>query len=85
MNASTLSEVFSYRQKTGALFDTAGAVEAVREDGFALIPGVLGQSEMAAAREALDRLQLFGLDGSSWSELNKHFKCVFNRDRLWLS
>jgi hypothetical protein len=85
MNASTLSEVFSYRQKTCDLFDTAGAVEAVREDGFALIPGVLGQSEMAAAREALDRLQPFGLDGSSWSELNKHFKCVFNRDRLWLS
>jgi hypothetical protein len=38
MNASTLSEVFSYRQKTYDIFDTAGAVEAVREDGFALIP-----------------------------------------------
>jgi ectoine hydroxylase-related dioxygenase (phytanoyl-CoA dioxygenase family) len=85
MNASKLSEVFSYRQKTYDIFDTAGAVEAVHEDGFALIPGVLGQSEIAAAREALDRLQPFGLDGSSWSELNEHFKCVFNRDRLWLS
>ncbi|MEG4440333.1 hypothetical protein QUB47_16315 [Microcoleus sp. AT9_B5] len=85
MNASTLSEVFSYRQKTCDLFDTAGAVDAVREDGFALIPGVLSASEIAAAREALDRLQPFGLDGSRWSELNHHFKCVFNRDRLWLS
>ncbi|MEG4808766.1 phytanoyl-CoA dioxygenase family protein [Microcoleus sp. F8-D3] len=85
MNATTLSEVFSYRQKTCDLFDTAGAVEAVREDGFALIPGVLSPSEVARTREALDRLQPFGLDGSRWSELNKHFKCVFNRDRLWLS
>ena len=85
MNATTLNEVFNYRQKTCELFDTAGAVEAVREDGFALIPSVLSASEMGEAREALDRLQPFGLDGSSWSELNQHFKCVFNRDRLWLS
>jgi hypothetical protein len=47
MNASTLSEVFSYRQKTYDIFDTAGAVEAVREDGFALIPGVLSPSEVS--------------------------------------
>ena len=47
MNASTLSEVFSYRQKTYDIFDTEGAVEAVREDGFALIPGVLSPSEVA--------------------------------------
>jgi len=85
MNASTLSEVFSYRQKTYDIFDTAGAVKAVREDGFALIPGVLSPSEVVRTREALDRLQPFWLDGSSWSELNHHFKCVFNRDRLWLS
>lgn len=85
MNASSLSEVFSYQQKTCDISDTAGAVAALHEDGFALIPGVLGESEITAAREALDRLQPFGLDGSSWSELNKHFKCVFNRDRLWLS
>ena len=85
MNASTLSEVFSYQQKTCELSDTAGAVESLQEDGFALIPGVLGESEIAIAREALDRLQPFGLDGSNWTELNKHFKCVFNRDRLWLS
>jgi hypothetical protein len=59
MNASTLSEVFSYRQKTYDIFDTAGAVKAVREDGFALIPGVLSPSEVVRTREALDRLQPF--------------------------
>ena len=85
MNASTLSEVFSYRQKTCDLFDTAGLAKALHEDGFALIPGVLSPSEVVQTKEALDRLQPFGLDGSRWSELNKHFKCVFNRDRLWLS
>jgi hypothetical protein len=85
MNASGLKEVFSYRQNTCDLLDTAGLAESVHEDGFALIPGVLSASEVGEAKEALDRLQPFGLDGSSWSELNQHFKCVFNRDRLWLS
>ncbi len=85
MNASGLKEVFSYRQNTCDLWDTAGLAESVHEDGFALIPGVLSASEVGEAKEALDRLQPFGLDGSSWSELNHHFKCVFNRDRLWLS
>lgn len=85
MNTTTAIETFIYRQKTCDLFDTAGMVEALHEDGFALIPGVLSVSEVPMAREALDRLQPFGLDGSSWSELNHHFKCVFNRDRLWLS
>ena len=85
MNASGLKEVFSYRQNTCDLLDTAGLAECVHEDGFALIPGVLSASEVGEAKEALDRLQPFGLDGSSWSELNQHFKCVFNRDRLWLS
>jgi hypothetical protein len=85
MNTTTSIDVFNYRQKTCDLFDTAGMAEALHEDGFALIPGVLGALEVAEARSALDRLQPFGLDGSSWSELNHHFKCVFNRDRLWLS
>jgi ectoine hydroxylase-related dioxygenase (phytanoyl-CoA dioxygenase family) len=85
MNASGLKEVFSYRQNTCDLWDTAGLAESVHEDGLALIPGVLSASEVGEAKEALDRLQPFGLDGSSWSELNHHFKCVFNRDHLWLS
>ena len=85
MKGRRWNENFTYRQNTYDLFDTAGLVAAVHEDGFALIPGVLRPLEAVQTREALDRLQPFGLDGSSWSELNHHFKCVFNRDRLWLS
>jgi len=85
MNAAAVSEPFTYRQKTLALNDIEGATNAMHEDGYALIPNVLNTEEVTAARAAIDRLQPFGLDGSSWSELNDHFKCVFNRDRLWLS
>jgi ectoine hydroxylase-related dioxygenase (phytanoyl-CoA dioxygenase family) len=85
MSQTTQNTPFAYQQKTYALSDTAGMTEAIYEDGYVLIPNVLTASEVAAAREALARLQPFGLDGSSWSDLNYHFKCVFNRDRLWLS
>ena len=51
MNASGLKEVFSYRQNTCDLWDTAGLAESVREDGFALIPGVLNASEVGEARK----------------------------------
>lgn len=85
MNPVTFSEASTAQQKTFDLLDTTGMVEAIHKDGFALIPGVLSAEEVATAREAIDRLKPFGWDGSSWSELNDHFKCVFNRDRLWLS
>ncbi|MGE5658178.1 MAG: phytanoyl-CoA dioxygenase family protein [Actinomycetota bacterium] len=85
MNSAIVNEPFNDRQKTADWFDPASLVEAIHEDGFVLVPGVLNAEEVAVAREAIDRLKPFGLDGSSWSELNDHFKCVFNRDRLWLS
>ncbi|HLO48880.1 MAG TPA: phytanoyl-CoA dioxygenase family protein [Kamptonema sp.] len=85
MNADSVSEHFTYRQKTLAHNDITGAIDALHEDGYALIRSVINAEEVVTARKAIDRLQPFGLDGSSWSELNDHFKCVFNRDRLWLS
>jgi len=72
---------FPYRQKTYDLLDTAGMTEALHEDGFALIPGVLSRDECAALREAIDRLRPFGFDHLG---LTDHFKCVFNRDQLFL-
>ena len=38
---------FKYGQKTFALDDVAGMTEALHEDGFALIPGVLSADEVA--------------------------------------
>lgn len=72
---------FAYRQKTFDLSDTAGMADALHEDGFALVPGVLNNEEIAALRAALDRLQPFGFDHVG---LNEHYKCAFNRERVFL-
>ena len=72
----------TYLQKTFDVNDTAGMTEAVYEEGFALIPGVLNAEEVADLRAALDRLQPFGFDRMG---INEHYKCVFNRDRSFFS
>jgi ectoine hydroxylase-related dioxygenase (phytanoyl-CoA dioxygenase family) len=68
---------------TSSLDDTAGMAEALRTDGLVLIPGVLDPDEIGALREATDRCRPFGLDGSTATI--DHYKCVFNREPLWLS
>ena len=40
---------FAYRQKTFKADDVAGMTQAMHEDGFALVPGVLTPEECAAA------------------------------------
>lgn len=71
---------FQYRQKTFALDDVAGMTDALHEDGFALVPGVLSPEEVQACRDAIDRLRPFGNDHMG---LTEHYKCVFNRDRTF--
>lgn len=71
---------FNYLQKTFAIDDLAGMTDAMHEDGFALIPGVLSPDEVLAARAAIDRLKPFGFDHMN---LTEHYKCVFNRDRVF--
>ncbi len=73
---------FAYRQKTFALDDLAGMTDAMHEDGFALIPGVLSQDEVQACRDAIDRLHAFGFDKV---DVTEHYKCVFNRDRVFFN
>jgi len=74
---------FAYRQKTFALDDLAGMTDALHEDGFALVPGVLTADEVAAAREGIDRLKPFGFDHAGG--VGDHYKCVFNREQLFLN
>jgi ectoine hydroxylase-related dioxygenase (phytanoyl-CoA dioxygenase family) len=78
---SAVAQPFNYRQPTLPLEDTARLANALHEDGFALIPGVLSQEEVQAARNAVDHLKPFGFDHMGATE---HYKCVFNRDRYWL-
>lgn len=78
--ADTLAPTFVYRQPTFELNDLAGMTEAMHRDGFALIPGVLSQGEVQAIRDGIDRLEAFGFDKVAVTE---HYKCVFNRDRVF--
>ena len=73
---------FQYSQTTYRLDDVEGMTRAIHEDGFALIPGVLSAEEIQDLRAGIDRLQPFGYDNGG---AQAHYKCVFNRERLFLS
>lgn len=77
-----IAEPTIYRQRTYELNDTAGQLQGLKDDGFALIPGVLNADEVAAAKAAIDDLKPFGFDGQG---RNDHYKCVFNRSPYWLN
>jgi len=79
--ATTLPPDFQYLQKTFTLDQTEEMATAIHEDGFALIPGVLNQDEIAELRSAIDRLRPFGFDHQ---RVNEHYKCVFNREKCFL-
>src|SRR5579883_1074131 len=78
----TATEAFTYRQKTFALDDLDGQVKAMHEDGFALIPGVLNRREVDELIAAIQRLEPFGYDHTGKTD---HFKCVFNRERVFFN
>jgi hypothetical protein len=73
---------FAYRQPTYDREDTQGQLQALHTDGFALIPGVLSASQVRDLRGAIDRLTPIHWD---YTGVVDHYKCVFNRDPLWLS
>jgi hypothetical protein len=75
-----MSSPFAYRQRTFAIDDVAGMTDALHEDGFALVPGVLSPEEVERAKAAVDNLKPFGYDHGGVSE---HYKCVFNRDKFF--
>jgi hypothetical protein len=71
----------AYRQPTFCLEDTAGQLQALQEDGYALIPGVLSAEDVYAVRAAINRLEPIHWDRRGSTD---HYKCVFNRDPFWL-
>ena len=70
-----------YRQKTFTIDQVEEMTEALHEDGFALVPGVLSSEKVSRLRQAMDRLEPFGFDQKS--PLQEHYKCVFNRERVF--
>ncbi len=90
-DAQSTSTDFAYRQRTYARTDTAGMVEAVHRDGFALMPGMLTPEEVATARAEIDRLRHFHWDAARKPPTAEqpnggidHWKCIFNRHPYWL-
>jgi Phytanoyl-CoA dioxygenase (PhyH) len=76
------SYAFAYDLPTFGISDLEGMTRAMHEDGFALIPGVLTAEEVREVRDAIDRLKPFGFDRMNKTE---HYKCVFNRDRVFFN
>jgi ectoine hydroxylase-related dioxygenase (phytanoyl-CoA dioxygenase family) len=61
---------------------TANHLEALHDQGFTLLPGVLDASGIAALRQLIDQLQPIHWDYRGL--VDDHFKCVFNRSPEWL-
>ena len=62
--------------------DITHQLNALHEQGFALLPDVLDAEQVAAVRAAIDRLQPIHWDYQGL--VDDHYKCVFNRDPFWL-
>lgn len=56
-------------------------LQALHQDGFVLMPGVLDARQIADLRHAIDQLKPQHWD---YSGVIDHYKCVFNRDPFWL-
>lgn len=74
---------FHYLQKTYAQHDTAGQLKGLKEEGYALIPGVISRDQCAAIKAQIDLLKPFGFDRDDVGA-GSHYKCVFNRSPFWL-
>ncbi|BAN50747.1 phytanoyl-CoA dioxygenase family protein [Metapseudomonas resinovorans] len=61
---------------------TTDSLDALHEQGFILLPGVLDASAVAVLRQLIDQLQPLHWDYLGL--VDDHFKCVFNRDPAWL-
>lgn len=61
---------------------TADHLQALHEQGFTLLPGVLDAPAIATLRGLIDQLQPIHWDYLGL--VDDHFKCVFNRGREWL-
>lgn len=55
---------------------TARRLQALHEEGFVLLPGVLEAGQIAALRDAIDRLEPEHWD---YTGLVDHYKCVYFR------
>src|SRR5262245_8474079 len=74
-------EAFYPQLPTYAADERDRMLEAMHEDGFVLIPGLLGPAEVEEARRKIDALKPIHWDFTGETD---HYKNVFNRDPFWL-
>lgn len=74
--------VYYDRLPTHSATEVDRMLEAMRADGFVLIPKVLSDAEVQVARDKIDGLQPLPWD---YNGLTDHYKNVFNRDPYWLT
>jgi ectoine hydroxylase-related dioxygenase (phytanoyl-CoA dioxygenase family) len=55
--------------------------QALHHDGYTLLPALIDQDRVLAARHAIDALRAQHWD---YQGVLDHYKCVFNRDPFWL-
>ncbi|MDB6145144.1 MAG: dioxygenase [Pseudomonas sp.] len=60
---------------------TTHSLKALHHDGFTLLRQILDHTQIQLLRNAIDQLKPQHWD---YSGLLDHYKCVFNRDPLWL-
>lgn len=61
--------------------ETIEHVQALHHDGYTLLPALIDQDRVQAARQAIDTLRPQHWD---YQGVLDHYKCVFNRDPFWL-
>lgn len=57
-------------------------LQAMHQQGFVLLRGVIPPAQVQAVRAAIDRLEPIHWDYQGM--VDDHYKCVFNRDPFWL-
>ncbi|HAW25535.1 MAG TPA: dioxygenase, partial [Pseudomonas sp.] len=61
---------------------TTEQLQAMHEQGFVLLRGIVTPQQVEAVRAAIDRLEPVHWDYQGL--VDDHYKCVFNRDPFWL-
>ncbi|MFK0087501.1 phytanoyl-CoA dioxygenase family protein [Pseudomonas sp. NPDC090755] len=62
--------------------DVPSVLRALHDDGFVLLPAALAPAQVEQLQGAISRLTPLHWD---YNGLIEHYKCVFNRDPLWLA
>lgn len=80
MQTAQRTEFPQYKQS-----DSPGIAKAVRDDGFAIIPGLLNQEQIDELKAKIDESVLTPREGDNGNGKDiDHLKCVFNREPYWL-